>query len=237
MTEKLAAAPKVLIVSNQQTTGPLWVFSLQQQKLQVVLEPDPSNTIQRWEKEIPDLIILDINLPESSTLELIRFLRAETIIPIILLTPARAEDYMLETYRAGVDDCIIKPVSPSLFQAKIKVWLKRSGGISTDTLNPLKVGTLQLFPSEKMVLLEHGGAIRLTNVGNASHPFMKRPVHQSSLFGFKFPQSRERHFRQFSPRDQTIPAPVCLKEDRKPRCLTGWEASKHSRGLAPGRRG
>ena len=70
MAEKLVSAPKVLIVSNQQTTGPLWVFSLQQQKLQVVLESEPSNTLARWEKEIPDLIILDINIPESTTLEL-----------------------------------------------------------------------------------------------------------------------------------------------------------------------
>jgi len=71
MTEKLATAPKVLIVSNQKTTGPLWVFSLQQQNLNVALESIPANTLARWEKEIPDLIILDINLPEPLTLDLI----------------------------------------------------------------------------------------------------------------------------------------------------------------------
>src|SRR4030095_8246072 len=154
MAEKLASAAKVLIVSNQQTTGPLWAFSLQQQKLQVALESDPSKTLARWEKEIPDLIILDINIPESSTLELIKSMRAEMIIPIMLLTPARTEDFILQAYAAGVDDCMVKPVSPSLFQAKIKVWLRRSGAMSADALNTLKVGTLQLFPSEKMVLLK-----------------------------------------------------------------------------------
>lgn len=164
MTEKLGPAPKVLIVSNQQTTGPLWAFSLQQQKLQVALESDPSNTLARWEKEIPDLIILDINLPASSTLELIRSMRAEMIIPILLLTPARGEGFVLEAYQAGVDDCMIKPVSPSLFQAKIKVWLRRSGSTSTAILNPLKVGTLQLFPSEKLILLKNGSAATLTNL-------------------------------------------------------------------------
>ena len=143
MTEKLASTPKVLIVSNQQTTGPLWVFSLQQQQLNVALEAFPANTLARWEKEIPDLIILDVNLPEDATLDLIRDLRAETLIPILLLTPARSDEYMLEAYKAGVDDCMLKPVSPSLFQAKIKVWLRRSGSISIDVLNPLSVGTLQ----------------------------------------------------------------------------------------------
>jgi len=164
MAEKLGSTPKVLIVSNQQTTGPLWVFSLQQQHLNVALESDPSNTVARWEKENPDLLILDISLPEETTLELIRDLRAETLTPIVLLTPVRTDEHVLEAYKAGVDDCLIKPVSPSLFQAKIKVWLMRSGNVFTDALNPVRVGTLQLFPAEKLVLLKNGGAVRLTNL-------------------------------------------------------------------------
>ena len=164
MPEKLVSAPKVLIVSNKQNTGPLWVFSLQQQKLTAVMEPNPSNALQRWEKEVPDLILLDLNLPNVSTLELIRSLRREMLIPILLLTSAWREEEVLEAYAAGIDDHLLKPVSPSLLQAKIKVWLKRSASISIDVLNPIKVGTLQLFPSEKTLLLHNGGAARLTNL-------------------------------------------------------------------------
>lgn len=164
MSEKLTRAPKVLIVSNQQTTGPLWVFSLQQQKLNVALEADPTQTPQRCEAEVPDLIILDINFPEAATLDLIRNLRNEMLTPIMLLTPVRSEEYMLETYKAGVDECIPKPVSPSLFQAKVKVWLRRFGSLTADSLTPIKVGTLQLFPSERIVMLKNGGAVQLTNL-------------------------------------------------------------------------
>ena len=164
MVEKLGSAPKVLIVSNQQTTGPLWAFSLQQQKLSVVLEGMPANTLTRFEKESPDLIVLDLNLPEAETLDLIRNLRTETITPVLLLAFARTEEFIIEAYEAGVDDFIPKPVSPSLFQAKVNVWLKRFGSASTDFLNPLKVGTLQLFPAEKLVFLRNGAAIRLTNL-------------------------------------------------------------------------
>jgi len=84
--EKLGLTQKVLIVSNHQTTGPLWVFTLQQQKLDVVLEAVPGNVFQRWSEEIPDLIILDINWPQTLTVELVRKLRAETMVPILLLT-------------------------------------------------------------------------------------------------------------------------------------------------------
>src|ERR1044071_7434950 len=111
MPEKMGPTPKVLIVSNQQTTGPLWVFSLQQQKLNVALEAVPGNTLARCEAEFPDLIIIDVNLAEAQILELIRELRAELLTPILLLAPARAEEFVIEAYKAGVDDCIPKPVS------------------------------------------------------------------------------------------------------------------------------
>ena len=164
MPEKMGSTPKVLIVSNQQTTGPLWVFSLQQQNLNVVLESNPANSVARWEAEIPDLLVLDVNLPEAATLDLIKNLRAETLIPILLLTPFRSEKHILEAYQAGVDDHLVKPVSPSLFQAKIKVWLRRSGNVYTDGLNPVRVGTLQLYPSERIVMLKNGSAAHLTNL-------------------------------------------------------------------------
>ena len=164
MPEKLGSAPKVLLLSNRLTTGPLWVFSLQQQKLNVVLEPNPSNALSRWEKEIPDLIVIDLNLPRVPSLELVRSLRGEMLIPFLLLASAWSEEDVLEAYEAGVDDYLARPVSPSLLQAKIKVWLRRSASVSLDVLNQIKVGTLQLFPSEKTLLLKNGGAARLTNL-------------------------------------------------------------------------
>jgi DNA-binding response OmpR family regulator len=164
MPEKLGSAPKVLIVSNRPTTGPLWVFNLQQQKLNVVMEPNPSNALQRWEKDVPDLMLLDLNLPKISTLELIKNLRREMLIPILLLASAWNEEELLEAYTTGIDDHLLKPVSPSLLQAKIRVWLKRSASISIDVLNPIHVGTVQLFPSEKTLLLKNGAATRLTNL-------------------------------------------------------------------------
>src|SRR5512147_1170739 len=102
MPEKLTLGPRVLIVSNQQTTGPLWVFSLQQQSLHVMLEPVPANTLRRCELETPDLIILDINLAETQIIDLIKNLRAEMVTPILLLTSAKAEEFVIEAYNAGV---------------------------------------------------------------------------------------------------------------------------------------
>jgi len=164
MTVKSTLGPRVLIVSNQQTTGPLWVFSLQQQDLNVVLEADPVNTLKRCEEETPDLIILDINLSEDQTIDLIKILRTEMVTPILLLTPPRSEENILNAYNAGVDDYLIKPINPSLFNAKVRVWLKRSWSAAASTLAPAKIGRMQIFPAERMVVKNNGQAIHLTNL-------------------------------------------------------------------------
>jgi len=162
--EKLGLTQKVLIVSNHQTTGPLWVFTLQQQKLDVVLEAVPGNVFQRWSEEIPDLIILDINWPQTLTVELVKKLRAETMVPILILTSVGLEEFLIETYQAGADETIVKPMSPSLFLAKIKAWLRRSWTIPMDTLEAIKVGKFQLQPETRSVILEDGEPVRLTNL-------------------------------------------------------------------------
>lgn len=160
-----AHSAKVMVISNQRTTGPLWVLSLQEQEhLDVVLEPVPANSLHRWAAEIPDLILLDVNLPQSITLELIKSLRFETAVPILMLTSNWVEEFLVDAYRAGVDECIAKPISTELFHAKIKVWLRRSGTVPTGTLDPIRAGSIQLVPAEKELVMLDGRRIRLTNL-------------------------------------------------------------------------
>jgi DNA-binding response OmpR family regulator len=165
MIDPLTLNPKVMVVSNQQTTGPLWVFSLQQQQhVDVILESIPANTIVRWKIETPDIVIFDISFPESQTIELVEKLREETIVPVILLTASRSEEFLLTAYNAGIDDHLFKPVSPSLFNAKIKVWLRHLTNIPASALDPIKVGDLALIPSERKIKVRDNDPVRLSNL-------------------------------------------------------------------------
>jgi DNA-binding response OmpR family regulator len=76
----------------------------------------------------------------------------------------KLEEHRIETYKTGVDDCIQKPASPSLFQTKAQVWLRHFESLSGDNLNPLKVRTPHLFPSERIVMLKSGGMVSLGNM-------------------------------------------------------------------------
>ena len=156
--------PKVLVVSNTQHTGPLLISGLREMELDVVVEPVPANTVQRWSAEIPDLVVVDANVPETQALELMKNLRRKAAVPIILLTQFNAEDFLLEAYQAGADECILKPISSLLFYAKVRVWLRRSWNVPVNTLDSLHVGRFQLLPSDRKIILDDRNPIRLTNL-------------------------------------------------------------------------
>ena len=164
MPEKKRPAQRILLVSNKPTTGVLWVYSLQQQKIDVILEQDPSSAIDHWPKVIPDLIVIDLNLPVRKILPVVRSLRSESIMPILVLLQNVSEDEILEVYNERADECIVKPISSSLFIAKVKAWLRRSWNLPFETLEPLSVGNVKLSPSERTVQVNGFDPVRLTNL-------------------------------------------------------------------------
>lgn len=162
---KLDLSPKILVISDLRATGTLWVMSLEQLlHLNVAFEPDPEKTITRWAAEIPDMILFDVNMPVERLLDLVRKLRAETSVPILLFTTNHTEEFWVQAYQAGVDDCVVKPVGSSLFLAKVRVWMRRAGTFPTETLDPVKAGQVQLVPEERVLVLADGRQVRLTNL-------------------------------------------------------------------------
>lgn len=163
MVGSMALIPKILVVSDLQTTSPLWAFNLTQQRWDITLEPHPAKAIERWAELLPDLIVCDIN-SESVSLELITKLREEAVLPILLLTANHAETFILDAYEAGVDDCILKPIEPMLLEAKLKAWLRRSSNVPVEVLANVRVDDLQLIPSDRSLILDDQAPIHLTNL-------------------------------------------------------------------------
>jgi two-component system, OmpR family, response regulator MtrA len=159
----MASIPKILVLSDLQITSPLWVFNITQQRWEITLEPHPDKATQRWAEVLPDLIVCDID-SESVSLDVITKLRVEAILPILLLTSNRSDKFLLEAYEAGVDECILKPIEPLLFEAKIKAWLRRSSNVPVDVLEAIRVDDLQLIPSNRAVILDDRDPIHLTNL-------------------------------------------------------------------------
>jgi CheY-like chemotaxis protein len=147
----MARRSKILLISGAQATVPLWA-----QDLRVIPETNPGNALKRWAETGPDVIVFDAGPEALPSLDEVRRLRQEAILPILMLCSNREESFLLEAYAAGVDECVLKPISPALLQAKIRAWLRRSWSLPANLLDALTVGDTNLIPSERSLVL-HGG--------------------------------------------------------------------------------
>lgn len=155
---------KALIICDDRDTCQTWAYCLRQKGIDVVTARLTIEVTQPWTEEIPDLVVIDVNTSQQDGLALCRRLREEMTIPILLLTPQSSESHILEGYLAGVDEYVPKPVSPALFMAKVKVWLRRSWTIPAETLEVVQVSDFKLDPHSRQVLRPPDKGIRLTNL-------------------------------------------------------------------------
>jgi two-component system response regulator MtrA len=169
---------KVFVVCNQADTAPLWGYIIRQQGLIAILETDVDKALEHWAAEMPELVVIDLNNSKQDPLELCRQFRANSVAPILLILPTYHETLILDAYALGVDDVIVKPVSPPILMAKLMAWLRRSWVMPTDGLESVKVGRYRLVPVLRSLVDPNEAHIRLTNLEfRMLHLVMSRPGH------------------------------------------------------------
>ena len=90
----------------------------------------------------PDVVVLDLGLPDIDGLELLRMLRAVSSVPVIVATARDDEQEIIRTLDAGADDYVVKPYSADQLDARIRAVLRRVRGQEAD--EPVQVGGLRL---------------------------------------------------------------------------------------------
>jgi two-component system alkaline phosphatase synthesis response regulator PhoP len=126
----------------------------------VVTAGDGKTALAVARHERPDLIVLDLNLPEMDGLDVCRALRRESDVPIIMLTARVDEADRLIGLELGADDYITKPFSPRELVARVRAVLRRvQGGVHQPGL--VRVGDLEIDLQGHRVT-RAGEAIRLT---------------------------------------------------------------------------
>jgi DNA-binding response OmpR family regulator len=110
------------------------------------------------------MIIIDLYSPQGNASQTCRQLRTEIVNPILLFTNNRSEPEVLKAYEAGVDEYVIKPVSPLVFLAKVTAWLRRSWTLPADMLEIVQAAEFRLDPSARLLLRADGTTVKLTNL-------------------------------------------------------------------------
>ncbi|MGZ6317341.1 MAG: response regulator [Anaerolineales bacterium] len=117
----------ILIVEDEPSIAEVVALYLQRAGFQTLHASDGLSARALLEKQMPDLSIIDIMLPELDGLSLTRWLRDRSNMPIILLTARRAEVDRIAGLEMGADDYVVKPFSPQELVSRVRAVLRRSG--------------------------------------------------------------------------------------------------------------
>jgi DNA-binding response OmpR family regulator len=130
----------VVIIEDEQRIRELVARVLADQGYDVAAVPTAMEGLQSVVKASPDLVILDMGLPDLDGAELLKMIRAVSEVPIIVAT-ARSDDRdIVRTLNAGADDYLVKPFSVEQLEARVRAVLRRIG--SEGRPGPIVVGDL-----------------------------------------------------------------------------------------------
>ena len=119
---------RILIVDDDKKTVELVKIYLTRDGHKVITAYDGNEALKLARESHPDLIVLDLMLPGIDGLEICRTLRAESDVPIIMLTARTTDDDKLTGFTSGADDYVTKPFSPRELAARVLTVLRRLPG-------------------------------------------------------------------------------------------------------------
>ncbi len=123
----MSMAKKILVVDDKASVRTLVKEYLVQENFQVVTAEDGQNALHVLRHEKPDLVLLDVMMPEMNGYEFIRICRKENEVPIILLTAKLEESDKVLGLELGADDYLTKPFGMKELVARINAVLRRAG--------------------------------------------------------------------------------------------------------------
>jgi DNA-binding response OmpR family regulator len=155
----------ILLVDDEDSVQKLLTYPLERDGFRVVSARDGEEALIRFAEEPVDLVVLDIMLPKLDGLEVCKRLRAESSVPIIMLTARDDEFDTVLGLELGADDYITKPFSIREFRSRVRALLRRAGASRRDApaAEPLVAGNLSLDPDRRDVKVD-GRALDLTYV-------------------------------------------------------------------------
>jgi DNA-binding response OmpR family regulator len=147
---------RILIVEDEPSIAEVVGLYLKRAGYAVQAVADGRKAMQILEAQVPDLIVMDLMLPELDGLSLTRWLRDRSDVPIIMLTARREEIDRISGLETGADDYMIKPFSPQELVSRVRAVLRRTRREQTDPESGRKLSFdgLEVNPLSRTVVVE-----------------------------------------------------------------------------------
>jgi two-component system KDP operon response regulator KdpE len=119
------------------------------------------HALRSWEAQRPDLVVLDLGLPDLEGLAIVRHIRRDATTPILILSARDGEQVKIEALEQGADDYVTKPFGLGELRARIAALLRRAGGPGADQQGVLTLGPVRLDVGRRTVEVD-GQPVDLT---------------------------------------------------------------------------
>ena len=126
----MSQQPHILIVEDEPSIAEVTKLYLQRAGYGVTVLADGQEALAFLARGTPDLVVLDLMLPGVDGLEITRWLRTRSDVPIIMLTARREETDRVLGFEMGADDYVVKPFSPRELVSRVRAVLRRTRGAS-----------------------------------------------------------------------------------------------------------
>jgi DNA-binding response OmpR family regulator len=184
-------ADKLLLVDDDTTLLDTLAFNLRHAGYRIVTATDGSSALERARAEKPDLVVLDLMLPELDGLTVCRSLRQVSDVPILVLTARTGELDKIIGLESGADDYLTKPFSLGELQARIRALLRRAGPRQRD--DEIRSGDLSLnlvsrraFLGDKELLLSPKEFSLLAELMRHQGAVLTRDLLLNRIWGYDF---------------------------------------------------
>jgi two-component system response regulator ResD len=143
----------ILIVEDEPNIAEVVTLYLKRADFQVQVAQDGIKAMEILERKMPDLLILDIMLPELDGFAITRWLRERSNVPIIMLTARRDEIDRITGLELGADDYVVKPFSPQELVSRVRAVLRRTGQSieEGEDSEPVTAGNLTINPLARTI--------------------------------------------------------------------------------------
>ncbi len=121
---------RVLLAEDDTDMLDVTAYALRKHGYQVTGVTDGTAAVERFRKDEPDLVLLDVNLPGMSGMDVCREIRRMSSTPIIMVTAMGDEAHIVEGFECGADDYVNKPVSYRELAMRMRALLQRSRGVA-----------------------------------------------------------------------------------------------------------
>jgi DNA-binding response OmpR family regulator len=146
----------ILVVEDEASIAEVVSLYLKRAGFNAELASDGRQAMNLFERRNPDLVILDLMLPEVDGLSLTRWLRDRSNVPIIMLTARRAEMDRIAGLEMGADDYVVKPFSPQELVSRVRAVMRRLGWEQADAEpeRNLSFSDIDIDPRSRVVTLK-----------------------------------------------------------------------------------